>query len=40
MPDFTVILVEHPIQPLTPERVHGRAEAAFDQMVEKVTGRA
>ncbi len=37
MPDFTVILVEHPIQPLTPEEVHGRAEAVFDQMVEKVT---
>ena len=40
MPDFKVILVEHPIQPLTPEEVHGRAEAVFGQMVEKVTGRA
>ena len=38
--DFKVILVEHPIQPLTPEEVHGRAEAVFGQMVEKVTGRA
>jgi len=40
LPDFKVILVEHPIQPLTPEEVHGRAEAVFGQMVEKVTGRA
>ena len=40
LPDFKVILVEHPIQPLTPEEVHGRAEAVFSQMIEKVTGRA
>lgn len=39
LPDFKVILVEHPIQPLTPEEVHGRADAVFDQIVEKVTGR-
>ena len=39
LPDFKVILVEHPIQPLTPEEVYGRAEAVFGQMVEKVTGR-
>ena len=40
LPDFKVILVEHPIQPLTPEEVHGRADTVFDQIVEKVTGQA
>ena len=40
LPDFKVILVEHPIQPLTPEEVFGRADTVFDQIVEKVTGQA
>ena len=40
LPDFKVILVEHPIQPLTPEEVYGRADAVFNQIVETVTGQA
>ena len=37
LPQFRVILVEHPIQPLTPEEVHGRADAVFDRLLETVT---
>lgn len=39
LPEFRVILVEHPIQPLTPEEVHGRADAVFDRLLETVTAR-
>lgn len=39
LPQFRVILVEHPIQPLTPEEVHDRADAVFDRMLETVTAR-
>ena len=38
LPDFEVILVEHPIQPLTAEEVHGRADAVFAQLLTKLTG--
>jgi hypothetical protein len=37
LPGFEVILVEHPIQPLTPEEVRQRADAVFDRLVEKLT---
>lgn len=39
LPEFRVILVEHPIQPLTPEEVHSRADAVFDQLLKTVTAR-
>ena len=32
-----VILVEHPIQPLTRDEVRQRAETVFDHVVEKLT---
>ena len=38
LPDFEVILVEHPIQPLTVDEVHGRADAVFEQLLRKLTG--
>lgn len=37
MPDFHLILVEHPIQPLTQEEMHQRADAVFDHLLEKLT---
>ncbi|MEE8292468.1 MAG: hypothetical protein V3U27_13055 [Candidatus Tectomicrobia bacterium] len=37
MPDFNLILVEHPIQPLTQEEVQQRADAVFDQLLTKLT---
>lgn len=36
-PDFEVILVEHPIQPLTSDEVHNRADAVFEQLLTKLT---
>jgi hypothetical protein len=36
MPDFTLIFVEHPIQPLTEAEVKQRADAVFDQLLEKL----
>ena len=38
LPDFEVILVEHPIQPLTAQEVHGRADAVFAQLLTRLTG--
>jgi len=38
LPSFNVILVEHPIQPLTPEEIHGRADSVFAEIIEKITG--
>ena len=37
LPAFNVILVEHPIQPLTRDEVRHRAETVFDRVVEKLT---
>ncbi len=37
LPDFNLILVEHPIQPLTQEEVQQRADAVFDQLPMKLT---
>ena len=34
-----VILVEHPIQPLTCDEVRQRAETVFDRVIEKLTVR-
>ena len=36
MPDYHVILVEHPIQPLNEEEVHQRADAVYGQLLEKL----
>jgi hypothetical protein len=40
LPNFAVILVEHPIQPLTADEVHQGADVVFDRLIEKLTGRA
>lgn len=40
LPAFRVVLVEHPIQPLTEQEVHARADAVFDRLLETVTGQA
>ena len=37
MPDYAVILVAHPIQPLTLDEVQQRADAVYEQLVEKLT---
>ncbi|GIX46906.1 MAG: hypothetical protein KatS3mg131_1117 [Candidatus Tectimicrobiota bacterium] len=39
LPAFEVILVDHPIQPLTQEEVYQRADAVFAQLVAKLTRR-
>ena len=39
LPDFEVILVEHPIQPLTAQEVHGRADAVFAQFAHQTDRR-
>ncbi len=36
MPDYDVILVEHPIQPLNETEVQQRADAVFEQLIEKL----
>lgn len=36
MPDFGLIFVEHPIQPLTKEEVHQRADAVYEQLLDKL----
>jgi hypothetical protein len=37
MPDFNLILVQHPIQPLTQDEVEQRADAVYDQLIAKLT---
>ena len=37
MPDYDVILVEHPIQPLTQDEVNQRADAVYEQLIAKLT---
>ena len=36
MPDYHVILVEHPIQPLNEAEVQQRADAVYEQLLEKL----
>ena len=36
MPDFNIIFVEHPIQPLLEAEVHARADAVYDQLLAKL----
>ena len=37
MPDYRMVLVEHPIQILATEDVHARADAAFEAIVARLT---
>ena len=37
MPDYRMVLVEHPIQILTKDQVHARADAAFEAIVAHLT---
>ena len=37
MPDYRMVLVEHPIQILTKEQVEARADAAFEAIVAHLT---
>lgn len=36
--DAGAVFVRHPIQPLTDEEVHGRADEVFDQVMAAITG--
>ena len=40
MPDYRMVLVEHPIQLLTKDQVEARADAAFDAIVAHLTAPA
>ena len=37
MPDYRMVLVPHPIQLLTTEELHRHADAAVDEIVERLT---
>jgi hypothetical protein len=37
MPDYRMVLVEHPIQILTKDEVEARADAAFESIVAHLT---
>ena len=37
MPDYRMVLIPHPVQLLTQEELHGRADAAFDEIVARLT---
>jgi hypothetical protein len=37
MPDYRALLIPHPIQLLTTEEVHARADAIVDQIVVRLT---
>jgi hypothetical protein len=37
MPDYRMVYVPHPVQLLTLEQLHGYADQAFDQIVERLT---
>ena len=37
MPDYRAVLIPHPVQLLTTEALHGRAEAAFPEIVRRLT---
>jgi len=36
--DAGAIYVRHPIQPLTEEEIHGRADEVFDEVIAAITG--
>ena len=37
MPDYRMVLVDHPVQLATTAELHARAAAAFDAIVERLT---
>jgi len=37
MPDYRMVLIEHPVQLATTEELHRRAAAAFDAVVSRLT---
>jgi len=37
MPDYRMVLIEHPVQLATTEELHRRASAAFDAIVARLT---
>jgi len=37
MPDYRMVLIEHPVQVATTEELHRRAAAAFDAVVSRLT---
>ncbi|MDA0220388.1 MAG: hypothetical protein O3B22_12575 [Proteobacteria bacterium] len=36
--DAAAVFVRHPIQPLTDEEVHGRADEVFEEVMAAITG--
>jgi len=40
MPDYRVVLVPHPVQLLTPAELDGLADAAFPEILARLTGDA
>jgi hypothetical protein len=39
MPDYRMVYVPHPVQLLTLEELHARADAVFDEIVARLVGR-
>lgn len=37
MPDYRLVLIDHPVQLLTTEELHARAEAAFPAILARLT---
>jgi hypothetical protein len=37
MPGYRMVLIPHPVQLLTIEELHARADAAFDEIVARLT---
>ena len=40
MPDYRMVYVAHPVQLLTLEELHGRADAVFEQIVARLVARS
>ncbi|HKE81022.1 MAG TPA: hypothetical protein VKB54_17015 [Solirubrobacteraceae bacterium] len=38
MPDYRMVLIQHPVQILTPADLESRADAAFAEIVARLTG--
>jgi hypothetical protein len=37
MPDYRMVLIPHPVQLLTDDELRGRADAAFEEIVRRLT---
>ena len=37
MPDYRMVLIPHPVQLLTTDELHARADASFAEIVERLT---